>query len=88
MPVEVRINGGRIPSTMWVGPKMELRSLGLAPGEHCYLLSFMNYTCTDASPSCDTNLTLDVVFIFKDGSTFAKVQAAVKQDANSQCPVE
>lgn len=48
------------------------------------LLSFINYTCTDASPSCDTNLALDVVFIFKDVSTFAKVHAQVKRDANSQ----
>lgn len=50
----------------------------------CSLLSFINYTCTDASPSCDTNLTLDVVFIFKDGSTFAKVHAQVRGDANSR----
>jgi hypothetical protein len=51
---------------------------------HCSLLSFINYACTEASPSGDTNLTLDVVFIFKDGSTFARAQAAVKWDANSQ----
>lgn len=46
-------------------------------------LSFINYTCTDASPSCDTDLALDVVFIFKDGSTFAKVHARAKRDASS-----
>lgn len=46
-------------------------------------LSFINYTCTDASPSCDTDLALDVVFMFKDGSTFAKVHARAKRDASS-----